>query len=382
MKAIWLIGKQSLQFLIKDKTSLIWFLIVPLSYIFIFGNAFRNSGSDPSEQKADLAVLNEDNGVLSRRLFFHLKTESLNIDSLTEVPENTPARMLTIPDTFSSSLFAKNSVSLELDKNSGADPQAHMAATMAVRKAYLKLLADMAQLRLSGKKINEAGFRRLDQRTVRLTLNTEFAGRHQTIPRGYSQQVPAQIVQFTTLMLFIYAGTAILEEKQRGLLRRLKTTPVSFVQLFLGKLLFILLLGVAQSVLILGIGHFLFGVYLGPSLIALICIIIAFILAVGSMGLCLGFFIRNPEKMLGSAIISGLALAAISGCWWPIEITPPWMQKLASFLPTGMALKSMHMLISFGKGFTDILPAFIGLILIAGFFSILFGRFLLNYQEG
>jgi hypothetical protein len=24
-----------------------------------------------------------------------------------------------------------------------------------------------------------------------------------------------------------------------------------------------------------------------------------------------------------------MILAALGGCWWPIEITPPWMQSLS-----------------------------------------------------
>ncbi|MBN2104620.1 ABC transporter permease [bacterium] len=382
MKAIWLIGRQSLQFLIKDKTSLIWFLIVPVMYIAVFGYAFRHTGSDPSQYKADLAVYNRDGGLFAKRFISYLKSENLVIDSLTQIPQNPPVRMITIPDTFSANLQAEKPVVLEFQKRSDANAQASMTAEMAVRKAYFRLLADMAQLRLSRRKISNAGFQILDQRVPILTVNSEYAGRHVTIPQGFSQQVPAQIIQFTTLMLFIYAGSAILEEKNRGLLRRIKTTPIRFWQIFLGKLLFILLLGLTQSLLILGIGRFVFGVYLGSSLASLAGVLIVFILAIGSIGLCLGFFIRNPEKMVGLAIISGLAMASLSGCWWPIEVMPTWMQRMATVLPTGMALKALHSLISFGKGVSDILPYLIGLLLTAGLFSLIFGRFLLKYQEG
>jgi len=384
MKAIWLIGRQSLQFLIKDKTSLIWFLMIPVIYIAIFGYAFRHTGSDPSQYKADLAVVNHDGCLFAKRFLSYLKSENLFIDSLTQIPENQPVRMITIPDTFSANLRAEKPVEIEFKKRSDANTQANMTAEMAVRKAYFRLLADMAQLRLSRKKINTAGFNTLDQKAPKLTVTSEYAGRHVTIPRGFSQQVPAQIIQFTTLMLFIYAGSSMLNEKKRGLLRRIKTTPVSFSQIFMGKMLFVLLLGLVQSLLLLLIGHSVFGVYLGSFIahLILILLLIAFILAIGSVSLCLGFFIRNDEKMLGSAIIAGLVMSALSGCWWPIEITPAWMQKTASILPTGMALNALHRLISFGKGFSDILPNLIGLLLTAGFFSLLFGRFLQKYQEG
>ncbi|MBN1780820.1 ABC transporter permease [bacterium] len=381
MNVIWLIGRQSLQFLFKDRTSLIWFLLVPIMYIFVFGNAFRNQGGDPSRWKADLAVVNHDPGPLAQRLLSYLKSDNLHIDSLAQVPEDPPLRTLTIPDSFSAALLAGKQVTLEFNEQSSADAEAGMTAKIAVQKSYYRLLADMTQLRLSGRKINASGFQKLDRRIPCLTVRTEYAGRHTTIPSGFNQQIPAQIVQFTTLMLFIYAGSAMLDERKRGLLRRIKTAPVSFWQLFFGKLLFILLLGLAQSTLILLIGRFAFGVYLGSSIITLVCVLVVFILAIGSIGLCLGFLIQNPEKMLGASIGTGLLMAALSGCWWPIEITPLWMQKLASFLPTGMALKSLHLLISFGRGFPAVLPYLIGLTAMASIFSLLFGRLLAKGQE-
>jgi ABC-2 type transport system permease protein len=380
MNAIWLIGKQSIQFLLKDRTGFIWFLLVPVVYILVFGSAFQDSGTDPASVKSYLAVVNNDRGIFSERLLSYLRSENVTVDSIDHKPKELPDRMLTIPDSFSASLAEGVPVKIDFTSRAAANSQSTMTARIAVQKAYYRLLADMAELKLKGR-ISRAGFEKLDQNRPLLTVKTEYAGKHETIPRGYSQQVPAQIVQFSTLRLFIYAGSAMLDEKRRGLLQRIKTAPVHFLQLFLGKLLYILLLGFFQSILLLGIGRFVFGIYLGSSLPALLLTLIVFVLAIGSIGLCLGFIIRNPEKMLGIAILLGLALSAISGCWWPIEITPDWMQKLALTLPTGMALKALHMIISFGKGFKDILPFILGLMGISAFFSALLARFLIRFES-
>ena len=42
-----------------------------------------------------------------------------------------------------------------------------------------------------------------------------------------------------------------------------------------------------------------------------------------------------------------LLLAALGGCWWPIEITADWMQALAAWLPTGWTMGAMHQLVNF-----------------------------------
>jgi ABC-type multidrug transport system permease subunit len=58
--------------------------------------------------------------------------------------------------------------------------------------------------------------------------------------------------------------------------------------------------------------------------------------------------------------------AALGGCWWPVEVTPPWMHTLSLFLPTGWAMDAMHTLISFGSAASSALPHVIGLSAAAG----------------
>ena len=48
-------------------------------------------------------------------------------------------------------------------------------------------------------------------------------------------------------------------------------------------------------------------------------------------------------------------LAALGGCWWPLEIASPGQQMIALFLPTGWALKALHQLISFGSGLSAVI---------------------------
>ena len=380
MKNIWLIGLQSLQMLLKDKTAFIWFLIVPFMYIFVFGNVYRNE-SDPSREKAYLAVENHDGGFLALNLIKGLKSENIHIDSLAGKPDYDPARILTIPENFTSNLLDGKKVELVYSKRTDTNLEAAMTASMGIRKAYFRLLADLAESAVKGKKIQEKTLQAFENREPLIALKTEFAGRHVTIPHGFNQVVPANIVQFSLLMVFIYAGTSIVEEKRYGLLRRIRICPVSRLELFLGKLLNVLLLGAVQIIVLMCVGRFIFGVYYGSAPIAMALLILAYCLAIGSMGLCLGFFINQQEKLLGTAIISGLVMAALSGCWWPIEITPTWSQRLAMILPPGLALKGFHQIISFGKGFESVWPYILALTGFAVLFSSIFATRLARYQE-
>ena len=44
-------------------------------------------------------------------------------------------------------------------------------------------------------------------------------------------------------------------------------------------------------------------------------------------------------------------MAALDGCWWPLEVASPAVQSAALVVPTGRAMAALHQLITFGTGF-------------------------------
>jgi ABC-type multidrug transport system permease subunit len=60
--------------------------------------------------------------------------------------------------------------------------------------------------------------------------------------------------------------------------------------------------------------------------------------------------------MAGIGVLTTMVLAALGGCWWPIEITPQWMQSLALVLPTGWTMDALHKLVNFGYGAGTAVP--------------------------
>jgi ABC-type multidrug transport system permease subunit len=75
-----------------------------------------------------------------------------------------------------------------------------------------------------------------------------------------------------------------------------------------------------------------------------------------SLALLLGSVAETEGQAIGIGVLASNALAALGGCWWPIEVTPAWMQTLARLLPTGWAMDALHRLISFQAGAASALP--------------------------
>ena len=65
-----------------------------------------------------------------------------------------------------------------------------------------------------------------------------------------------------------------------------------------------------------------------------------------SFGVLLGNLARSEGQGIGFSVLGTNVFAALGGLWWPIEITPRWMQSLALCLPTGWAMDAMHQLVS------------------------------------
>ena len=91
-------------------------------------------------------------------------------------------------------------------------------------------------------------------------------------------------------------------------------------------------------------------------------VLLAWALFNATLGLLLGNLARSEAQMAGMGIAGTLTLAALGGCWWPIEITPEWMQSLALALPTGWAMDAMHKMISFGYGASTAVPHLLALL--------------------
>ena len=68
-------------------------------------------------------------------------------------------------------------------------------------------------------------------------------------------------------------------------------------------------------------------------------------------------------------------MAALGGCWWPLEISPPVLKTVSLCLPTGWALQALNQVISFGSGFTAVLEPLGVLLGFGAAANILAGRY-------
>ena len=93
----------------------------------------------------------------------------------------------------------------------------------------------------------------------------------------------------------------------------------------------------------------------------------------------LASFIVDIRTASTAGVLVSLTLAPIGGCWWPLFITPEWMQSLAKFTPHGWANGAFNKLMLFGAEFGDVSQEMIALAAFgAAFLAIALWRFRLS----
>jgi ABC-type multidrug transport system permease subunit len=176
------------------------------------------------------------------------------------------------------------------------------------------------------------------------TLNVDelpVGGGGKTI-NSFDQQVPGFSVTFLLLGLLLGVSLGLLDERDWGTFDRIRAMPIAPSNVLLGKLTARFIVGMAQMILLFAIGYFLFGMSLGPQPWALLLPIAGIVFAGTAFGLIIAGIARTRDAVLPLGAIVIMSMAAIGGCWWPIDLEPRWMRTLALALPTTWAMETFN----------------------------------------
>lgn len=144
-------------------------------------------------------------------------------------------------------------------------------------------------------------------------------------------------------MLGLQVTPAVLANyRDKGILRRLATTPARPVALLGAQLVMSVLTAVASALLVLVVARVAFDVPLPqrPGLYAL-----AFVLSAGAV-FAVGLFVAAlaPSGKAANAIGSLLFFPSMffAGLWVPREVLPGVIQRIADFTPLGAGERALH----------------------------------------
>lgn len=172
---------------------------------------------------------------------------------------------------------------------------------------------------------------------------------------------------YLTMFIFFAAALsaeAIARERKNQTLERLLTNGVLRESIIFGKFLMGAYRGVMQVVVLWGVGIVAFGIDLGSSPLAVILVSLAIVFTSSAFGVMLAALVRTAEGASSAGVLASLVLAPLGGSWWPLFITPDWMQALGKLTPHGWANTAFNNLMLFDAGFGDVV---VNMVAVAAF---------------
>ena len=176
---------------------------------------------------------------------------------------------------------------------------------------------------------------------------------------------------YLTMFVFFAAALsaeAIARERQTHTLERLISNGTRRESIILGKFIGAVYRGVMQLVVMWTVGIFAFKIDLGVSPAAVVLLSILMALAAAAFGVLLASFVKDVKTAATAGVLVSLTLAPLGGSWWPLFITPQWMQSLAKLTPHGWANGGFNKLMLFGAEFGDVSQEMIALTAFAAVF--------------
>lgn len=352
MKPFWLIGHNDLRLFLRSKVSYIWLFVMPLVFVYFMGYANRGSGSPASPRPAVL-VENLDTNFLAAILLDELGAQGMQTVGADRAGE--AQRGIRIPPDFTRRVLDGEQAEVEFFQRQGSSSgeaaiiEVRLVRALVAINSHLLAAATAAG---AGTPLTEALVRQAQKAPSTVQLNSRYAGR-KPMPTGFNFSLPGNLVMYVMLNLLVFGGASLASERRNGVIRRLAVHPIPRGALVGGKIYGLLLLGIAQIIVFLVAGRFCFGVNLGASLPAVALTLVVYAWVAAALGVFIGSSVIGEDRIVGLCVLAALLMAALGGCWWPLEIAPAALKVIALCLPTGWAMESLHQLISFGGGFAE-----------------------------
>jgi ABC-2 type transport system permease protein len=373
MKRILYITLKDLQENLRERTTFLFLLIMPVAFTLLFGVAFGGFGGSkvPKDTRLPVGYLDQDGSRISEALKGYLdQSEVIRLDETAakDTPEmekllasDKLAAALIVPAGYGASIEAGQPLKLTMIADPGS-PNA-MKAQAAVQTAASHVASAAAIARIvapDGGTAYDAvlttSLTAWQQPPLRLAITAPTKGTGST-GMDLTQFSPGMMIQFAIAGLLTAAQVLVGERKSRCM-QRLLTTSTSRLEILLGHYLAIFTLIMVQLALLILFGQLLLKLdYLRQPLATLI-MAVAVSLVVAALGLLIGALAKTDEQAIIFAMIPMFVFSGLGGAWMPLENTGKAFQAIGHLTPVAWAMDGFKAIIARGLDLNAIwLPA-------------------------
>ena len=166
--------------------------------------------------------------------------------------------------------------------------------------------------------------------------------------------VPAVIGMVVLLMSLLLTAMAVVREREMGTLEQLLVSPLSPIELMLGKTLPTAGIAMVQLALVTAVALLWFDVPLRGSVAALVLAAVLFILAGISVGLLISTISRTQQEAFLAMFLFVLPAIILSGLLYPIDTMPALFRQLTLANPLRHFLEIVRAIFLKGDGLAEL----------------------------
>lgn len=376
MAGFWAILLKEFSHIRRERSTLFFMFVVPIMQTMIFGYAI-----DTQIENIPTVVLDLDGRVHARELreaFRNARTFQF-IDRVTD--EESFRRAMTsgrakvglrIPPDYSDRLLQGEQAQVQVLID-GSDSQ---VATTALNATNLLGVRLSQQIGFKfGETLSQVPARNAEGRLAmpiemrpRLLYNPDLESSHFFVPG-----LVGIILQLVTLFLTAFS---IVREREQGTLEQLFVTPVGKAGLLLGKLVPYSLVGFLETLIVLSVMVFLFGVPIRGSVPLLLSLSMLFLLCALGLGMLVSTIAKTQLQAMQFAFLIMLPSVLLSGFMFPRAEMPLPIYVMTFAIPATYFLEILRGVVLRDADVFDLLPQIYGLVICAAaIFTLSVARF-------
>jgi ABC-2 type transport system permease protein len=302
--------------LARDKAAVFWSFAFPIMFVLLFGAIFGGGGGS---SKITVGFVDEDGTPVSAGIqsafagveLLNLKTGTLEAEKAA-MQRGDVSAVIVIPKGTAAAVGAGTPIALEIY----IDPT-NTQTTQVVQNVATQI-ANGFNLQLAHGTV----ILTVEQRTLQQSEGLTAVG----------YLVPS-ILAMALMQLGVFAAIPLVQQREKGILKRLGATPLARWQLVGSNVLERLVVAIVDAVLIIGIGLLVFDVKILGSLLMVTFLVLLGAAAFLALGYALASFLKTTEQAEGVVQVVQIPMMFLSGIFFSFEFLPGVLQTIARLLP-------------------------------------------------
>lgn len=310
----------------RDRVAMFWTFAFPILLLLGFGVVFRG-GDTPKlsvvwVQPAHMAPKDE---------------------ALLKTLEQFPTKLITLPPNEAETRWSKGETAVQVESigdgfrmkvNSYLVAQGQMTAQI-VQQAFL-----ISRSRLQGQPMPKL-----------IPVSMESPGHAKSA--NYAAFLLPGLLGMNLVSMGLFAvGMVNVSYREKGKFRRLAVTPLPKWVFLMGQVLHRLTVTLIQTILLLIVGHLVFGIDNQGSYGLLIVVMVLGTACFMTMGFALSSFADTSETYAAISNLLFFPMMFLSGVYFTLDTAPKWLQHVVIALPLSPFLKALRAVYNDGADFT------------------------------